>query len=122
MAKPIRLGNGRVRVETALGVVTVHPGWDEDGRVVETVDVTPHPTDPRDAGLVLLANVQDQRHSVRLIRLKAAADVPRVVEEERLDLVRRVLAALSVETGLPWVPAVRSPEEVAAAVAARVDW
>lgn len=101
--KRLRAGTS-LKVETPLGVVIVEAGKrDGEGREVDRVDVTPNPLDSAAHGRVMVANLIDPRHSVRLHRLDhPVADlalmpgaVPQLVREERVDLVRRVLTALA---------------------------
>lgn len=130
--KSVSLAAGDVQeVTTPLGVVVVEAGYGPASPTLayqDTVDVRPKPTDARLDGRVLLANVQDRRHVVRLVALPLPVDdVPwdgltDGVREERLDLVHRVLAALHDETGLPTTPAARDADEVVRAVAGRVRW
>ena len=128
--KPVSLAAGDVQeVTTPLGVVVVEAGYGPASPTLpyqDTVDVRPRPTDARLDGRVLLANVQDRRHTVRLVALDRpigeSPAVPEVVRDERVDLVRRVLAAFTEATGRPYLYDGRTNEDVTEAVAARVVW
>ena len=89
-----------LEVSTPLGVVEIRAGRD-DGRESDVFDIRAKPNDPRLDGRVLLANVQNRSHTVRLEAYSVAivdlgpSGVSGAVWAERVDLVRRVLSAAS---------------------------
>ena len=96
----------------------------------DVFDVSPDPTDVKLHGRVLLCNVQDRSHTVRLVALERSVEgfpeqaVPELVEEERRALVDRVLKAMAAAYpgGFHLAAGDSVRPDAAAKIAAKVEW